>query len=174
MRFLLAVLLWVLVEPSYAEPVRWRTPDGREGFSDRSAVPRGAAILGGRRSIVNRADAVEQLEPASAAGPAAQHQGDAAPQQTEAVEHAKWVAKREEAERELRDAERDVRIYAECKVHEDHDFGYNQFMARGCDEYGRGALKAAKARRRAAREYLENGLYEECRKAPDCQPGYLR
>jgi len=127
---------------------------------------------------------------------------DVPTEEQEAEHRAKWLKRRAESEEAVREArEHAAALFAAhagaCKggrgrskysryLAEDHDMRPGlvpRMFVEGAEEEkaakGRCAelkheVEEARAQEARLRDYLEEGLEEECRRAPDCLPGYLR
>ena len=189
------VLAVALGVPTGAELVKYRTADGGIGFSERHDVPAGAEIVtSGTRGIVSRAAAAPERE-APSAEPSAPTELAPPPAKAEADVEAFWKEKRRESHDRLRavrtehatvlGAMREMR----CRrgdfdqypgVTDRESLTYGQAMGggvriedSGCDDL-RESLVVVEAEREKLEEYLAEGLDDECRRDPDCLPGYLR
>ena len=164
------------VAPATAEIYRCVGADGRVTFTDNSSACPGAK----RHALQPRIQRIveDSAEPPSA--PAAPVRGSTAAATEEAsADQEVWQGKKLRAEAELqtlqRLAERLARTVAGCNR------GTEFFTREGgtgikarvsCDEI-RQAYADNRAKNRELREYLENGLALECRRA-GCLPGWIR
>jgi len=192
-RATLLILAGILVSaPARTEIVKYRTADGGIGFAERRDVPAGAEIVSsGTRGTVSRAAAAPEREAQGAEPPS---EPEAAPANVEADIEALWKEKRREALDRLRElrtdhasvlsAMREMRCrrgdFAQYPgVTDRESLTYGQAMGgvriedAACDDL-RESLALVEAEREKLEEYLAEGLEEECRRDPDCLPGYLR
>jgi hypothetical protein len=140
-----------------------RRPDGT--YTNR-CTDKDAAVQGGK---VIWGDADPSLQGSSAAEP------PAAP--TPAVpsgnDERYWRDRLQQARRDLLEAERFLAHVreetGECMARQRAALGSSILDA--CDQ---GQIEAAERAADEARDFVENGLFDECRRSESCQPGWIR
>jgi hypothetical protein len=84
-----------------------------------------------------------------------------------------WRDRLRQARRDVREAEKDLvearRELGSCRARQHAALGGSLYDS--CDE---GHVEAAELALEEARDYVDNGLFEECRKAETCQPGWVQ
>jgi hypothetical protein len=179
MRFaaiLALVAVSALATAAHAELFRCTGPDGKTIFTDQKHTCPGADASE-PAGVVHRAETPESPERAADVVPAAR---SSEPQAVDAAEQAEalWKQKKRDAEQRVEQiqARRDwIRKYVSyCNrgawVTTRDEAGIQQVV--NCTELHR-EFKALETQEAAAREYLDTGLRDECRRA-GCLPGWLR
>ena len=160
-----ALLLLVLaLLPGRVGAELCRRPDGT--YTNR-CTDKDAAVQGGK---VIWGDTDAPLEGSSAAEPPAAAPTPAAPSGTD---ERYWRDRLQQARRDLLEAER-LLVHAreetgECMARQRAALGSSMLDA--CDQ---GQIDAAERAVEEAREFVENGLFDECRRSGSCQPGWIR
>ena len=155
--------------------IHYRTPDGHAGWADTPAkLPPGAVIVSDKYQPAGQ---VTRSEPARAP-----HQWPGirpAETPSERVNAANgaatrelWAARRRAAEREVKLAREEIAMWHEMGCSTAKRWSYNSPSR--CVSLGDSYLARAQQRLAVAEEYLEDGLFEECRRSPGCLPGYVR
>ena len=141
-----------------------RRPDGT--YTNRctdkdAAVQGGKVIWGDADPSLQESSAAEQ--PAAAPTPAVPSGND----------ERYWRDRLQQARRDLREAE-SLLVHAreetgECMARQRAALGTGILDA--CDQ---GQIEAAERAAEEARDFVENGLFDECRRSESCQPGWIR
>ncbi len=168
----------LLARPGQAgDMVRYRTADGNVGYASPHLVPAGATIESenyqpaGKVTIIENQPQDTELKAAEAKHPPTSRR------QTSSAEddrkRQRWQSKARTARRDLARAQREYEQWkTRCRgVKERHSL-YE--LPPGCTTYEKAKLDAARQDVEDARSWLEDGLFETCRRASDCLPGYIR
>ncbi|MAE96612.1 MAG: hypothetical protein CL910_18345 [Deltaproteobacteria bacterium] len=179
MRNFLAILALSLVIglPALAGMVKYRTQDGKTGYASPDRVPAGAVVLSQDYEPVGsltKGNLHYAPKPARAATPTRVATPDkSAEERRQELARDRWARRAEKANKELADAERDhERWRIRCRGEVERRSLYER--PAGCSSYEQGQLDTAEKKLEEARAWAEDGLYDSCRKASDCLPGYIR
>ena len=162
--------------------VKYRMPDGKEGYASPDRVPAGAVVedpdyqpegsltrdatKSSPRRAPARAKPAPKPEPTLGASRTAE-------ERRAALARDRWQRKAETARTKLAKAERNYeRWRVRCRGVEDLRSLYE--TPPGCSNYERGQLDAAAAALEEAQEWADDALYDACRRDEHCLPGYIR
>ncbi len=157
--------------------VKYRTPDGKIGFASPDLVPQGATVESknyrpsGKVTVqpTELREAPVKKEPVSKPTIAQRR----AREEREERARERWSSRARKARRELSSAERDFEHWrTRCRGVEERRSLYE--VPPGCSTYERGRLDAAENKLEEARDWADDGLFDACRRAADCLPGYIR
>ncbi len=163
--------------PALGAMVKYRLPDGRVGYASPGRIPPGAIVEkrdyrpGGHltRPVWRNVEPTGPRAPTSA--PAARVP-DAAERRTQLAQE-KWSRKAKRARDDLARAERELRQWRlRCRGEDDRHSLYE--VPPGCTSHEKEELDAATERVAEARAWLEDGLFDACRRDEECLPGYIR
>lgn len=161
--------------------VKYRTPDGKEGYASPDRVPPGATVEvrdyqpdGSLTRDWSKKRVLEaKPSPITSAREAPLGASTTADERRAALARERWQRKGEGARNKLAKAEREHERWR-VRCHGAEDRGSLQEVPPGCSNYERGQLEAASAVLEEAREWAEDGLYDACRRDDHCLPGYIR
>lgn len=182
---ILFVVCWVGALPASAGMVKYRMPDGKEGYASPDRIPPGAKVEDpnyqpdGSLTRDDRKKRDRTREATAAAAPTSTPKREAAlatsmtaEERRAALARDRWQRKAESSRTKLEKAERNVeRWRARCGIEEDSS---DDEPVSSCSTYERGQLDAAMAALEEAEEWAEDGLYDACRRDEYCLPGYIR
>ncbi len=161
--------------PALAGIVKYRMPDGREGYATEDLVPAGAIVESpdyepaGSLSTGSGPSPIVEPEPYEQT-PAGKK--DLEERRTDLAKE-RWARKAKDAREELASAEKEYkRWHLSCGGDEDERSLYE--APEGCSDYERSQLEAALAALKEAEDWSDDGLYDACRRDELCLPGFIR
>ena len=154
--------------------VKYRTPDGREGYASPDLVPAGAIIESSnyqpKSQITSETSAARPVAPPEESLSTPTRGAEA---RRAELTQERWAKKADRARDDLQKAQRNHdRWLVSCRGVKDLRSLYE--VPPGCSDYEKGQLEAAIARLKEAEEWVEDGLYDACRRDDLCLPGYIR
>ena len=156
--------------------VKYRTPDGKEGYASPDRVPAGAIVESEDYRpegsvVLDRTPRRKPVPVKKKAAPTAA--GKKASDRVTELSRDRWSRKAERARAKLAEAERDYEQWrVRCRGVEERRSLYE--VPPGCSTYEKGKLDAAAAKLEEARDWADDGLYDACRRDENCLPGYIR
>jgi len=187
---ILFVACWVVAIPASAGMVKYRTPDGKEGYASPDRIPAGAVVEvknyqpdGSltrdeskklRRTATPTSKAKATATPIAPRQEAALEAGPTEEARRAALAEDRWRRKAKTAKDKLAKAERDHERWRVRCFGDDDDRNSRDDTQAECSNYERGQLDAATATLKEAQEWADDGLYDACRRDERCLPGHIR